>query len=180
MLRAWGDGADDVSEDFIRAVYSELRLRARHQLRRERHNHTLQTSALINEAYVRMVAQRSIKWQSREQFFALAARLMRRILVDHAKTRHRIKRGGKAENVAIEDLSPGQTPSTEDQIDIIALDAALDKLAALDPQQVQIVELRYFSGLDVKQTADVLNISPTTVKREWAVARAWLKNELER
>jgi RNA polymerase sigma factor (TIGR02999 family) len=180
MLRAWSDGSEEASEEFIRAVYSELRKRARYQLRRERANHTLQTSALINEAYMRMVDQRSVKWQSREQFFALAARLMRRILVDHAKTRQRQKRGGNAENIALEDVTPIFAAGEVEQVDLIALDEALERLAALDQQQVQIVELRYFSGLDVKETADVLGISPTTVKREWAVARAWLKHELER
>lgn len=180
MLRAWGEGAESASEEFIRAVYSELRLRARYQLRRERHNHTLQTSALINEAYLKLVEQRSVDWHNREQFFGLAAKMMRRILVDHAKTRHRQKRGGKAEDIALDDVSPGIAVDEEEQIDLIALDEALDRLAKLDKQQVQIVELRYFSGLDVKETADVLGISPTTVKRDWAVARAWLKHELER
>ncbi len=178
MLRAWSDGKDEASEDLIRAVYSELRKRARYQLRRERGDHTLESSALINEAYMRLIDQRSVKWQSREQFFALAARLMRRILVDHAKTRHRQKRGGKAENIALEDIVVGLPASADDQIDVIALDEALDRLAEIDPVQVQIVELRYFSGLTVEETAAVLSISPTTVKREWAVARAWLKHEL--
>lgn len=178
MLRAWSDGKDEASEDLIRAVYSELRKRARYQLRRERADHTLESSALINEAYLRLIDQRSVKWQSREQFFALAARLMRRILVDHAKTRHRQKRGGKAENIPLEDIVAGLPASADDQIDVIALDEALDRLAKIDPAQVQIVELRYFSGLTVEETAAVLGISPTTVKREWAVARAWLKHEL--
>lgn len=180
MLRAWGEGSESATEEFIRAVYSELRLRARYQLRRERPNHTLQTSALINEAYLKIVEQRSIEWHSREQFFALAARMMRRILVDHAKARHRYKRGGNAEDLAFEDISPALEVDREDKVDLVALDEALDRLAELDPRQVQIVELRYFSGLDVRETADVLKISPTTVKREWAVARAWLKHELER
>jgi RNA polymerase sigma factor (TIGR02999 family) len=178
MLRAWSDGKDQASEDLIRAVYSELRKRARYQLRRERADHTLESSALINEAYMRLIDQRSVKWQSREQFFALAARLMRRILVDHAKTRHRQKRGGNAENIALEDLVVGLPAFADDQIDVIALDEALDRLAKIDPAQVQIVELRYFSGLTVEETANLLAISPTTVKREWAVARAWLKHEL--
>ncbi len=178
MLRAWSDGNDEASEDLIRAVYAELRKRARYQLRRERTDHTLESSALINEAYMRLIDQRSVKWQSREQFFALAARLMRRILVDHAKTRHRQKRGGNAENIPIDEILVGIPASGADQIDVIALDEALDRLAEIDPLQVQIVELRYFSGLTVEETAGVLRISPTTVKREWAVARAWLKHEL--
>lgn len=178
MLRAWGSGNEQASDDLIRAVYSELRKRARYQLRGERAGHTLESSALINEAYMRLIDQRSVKWQSREQFFALAARLMRRILVDHAKTRHRQKRGGKDETIALEEIVVGVPASGGDQIDVIALDEALNRLATIDPAQVQIVELRYFSGLTVEETAGVLNISPTTVKREWAVARAWLKHEL--
>ncbi len=127
---------------------------------------------------MRLIDQRSVKWQSREQFYALAARLMRRILVDHAKTRHRQKRGGNAENIPLDHIIVGLPVSGEDQVDVIALDEALDRLAKIDPVQVQIVELRYFSGLTVEETAGILAISPTTVKREWAVARAWLRHEL--
>jgi RNA polymerase sigma factor (TIGR02999 family) len=179
MLRAWGAGDSSVSEELIRAVYKELRWRARHQLQRERANHTLQTTALINEAYLKLVEQRSINWQNRSQFFGLAAEIMRRILVDHAKTRHRQKRGGGVDHLPLE---AGLTiaVSNKNQVDVIALDEALKRLAKIDHQQVRIVELRYFSGLSVEDTADVLGISPATVKRDWAVAKAWLRHELTR
>ena len=180
MLRAWGAGEHDATEDLIRAVYRELRLQARYQLRHERANHTLHTTALINEVYIKLVDQRAVKWESRGHFFALAAKLMRRILVDHAKTRHRKKRGGAAENVALDDVLKTNALAAPDEksIDLLALDEALERLAKIDNQQVQIVELRYFSGLDVPETAEILNISTATVKRDWAVARAWLKHEL--
>jgi len=177
MLRAWGAGDNDVSEELIRAVYKELRWRARHQMQRERANHTFQTTALINEAYLKLVEQRSVKWQNRSQFFGLAAEIMRRILVDYAKTRHRRKRGGPAENLRYEDALTMAAPHAN-VVDVIDLDKALNKLAELDPQQVRIVELRYFSGLNVADTAEVLGISPATVKRDWAVAKAWLRHEL--
>ena len=182
MLRAWGAGEHEATEELIRAVYRELRLQARYQLRRERANHTLQTSALINEVYIKLVEQRSVKWENRGHFFALAAKLMRRILVDHAKTRHRIKRGGAEENIALDDALRTIAVAAPDEnvVDLIALDEALEALAKIDEQQVQIVELRYFSGLNVEETADVLNISTATVKRDWAVARAWLRHELTR
>lgn len=182
MLRAWGEGEQEASEELIRAVYKELRRQARYQLRRERSNHTLQTSALINEAYIRLVEQRSVKWKNRGHFFALAAELMRRILVDHARARHRHKRGGTEENLALEDIPPNITIAApgEMDIDLLALDEALNRLVEIDKQQVQIVELRYFSGLSVEETAGVLNISASTVKRDWAVAKAWLKYELTR
>lgn len=181
MLRAWGAGEQDASEDLIRAVYRELRRQARYQLRRERANHTLQTSALINEAYIKLADQRTVKWKNRAHFFALAAELMRRILVDHAKTRHRAKRGGPNENVALDDAVGTITvATTENDIDLLALDDALTRLAEMDTQQVRIVELRYFSGLSVPETAEVLKISTATVKRDWRVAKSWLKHELSR
>lgn len=179
MLRAWSAGESEVSEDLIRAVYKELRRRARYHLQHERANHTLQTTALINEAYIKLVEQRSIKWENRSQFFGVAAEIMRRILVDHAKTKHRQKRGGVTENLPLETALTIATPN-ETNIDVIALDEALNQLAKLDKQQVRIVELRYFSGLNVSNTAEVLGISPATVKRDWAVAKAWLRHELTR
>lgn len=182
MLRAWGAGEQEASEDLVRAVYQELRRQARYQLRRERSNHTLHTTALINEVYIKLVDQRAVKWENRGHFFALAAKLMRRILVDHAKTRHRQKRGGAEENVALDDVLKTNALAAPDEkaLDLLELDEALERLAEIDPQQVQIVELRYFSGLDVPETAEILNISTATVKRDWAVARAWLKHELTR
>ena len=182
MLRAWGAGEHEASDDLVRAVFKELQRQARYQLRRERVNHTLNTSALINEAYLKLVEQRSVQWKSRGQFFALAAELMRRILVDHAKTRHRKKRGGVEENLALDDVLTTVTVAAPNQnnVNVLALDEALNRLAEIDKQQVQIVELRYFSGLSVPETADVLNVSTATVKRDWAVAKAWLKHELTR
>lgn len=182
MLRAWSAGEHEATEELIRSVYRELRLQARHQLRRERANHTLHTTALINEVYIKLVEQRSVKWENRGHFFALAAKLMRRILVDHAKTRHRKRRGGAEENVALDDVLKTNALAITDEraLDLLALDEALERLAKIDQQQVHIVELRYFSGLDVPETAEILNVSTATVKRDWAVARAWLKHELTR
>lgn len=181
MLRAWSDGEQPASEELIRAVYGQLRRQARRQLRREHRNHTLDTSALINEAYLKLVEQRSVKWQDRGHFFALAAELMRRILVDHARTKHRQKRGGPYETLALDDMAANyKIESKPVNIDLLALDEALERLAALDEQQVRVVELRYFAGLEIAETAEALNISTATVKREWAAAKAWLRHELTR
>jgi len=177
MLRAWSDGEQHASDDLIRAVYDELRRQARRQLRRERRDHTLDTAALINEAYLKLIEQRSVRWQDREHFYALAAELMRRVLVDHARARHRQKRGGPNESKPLDDIEVVTVPL---DLDLIALDEALDRLAAIDKQQVKIVELRYFAGLEITETAEVLKISPATVKRDWAAAKAWLKHELTR
>jgi RNA polymerase sigma factor (TIGR02999 family) len=181
MLRAWSDGEQQLTDELIRAVYAELRVQARFQLRRERPNHTLNTAALINEAYLKLVAQRSVKWENRHHFFGIASQLMRRVLVDHAKTRHRLKRGGQDENFALEEMAIGAEPAIEAlNIDLIALDSALTKLGEIDEQQARIVDLRYFGGLDITETARTLNVSPATVKREWTMAKAWLKRELSR
>jgi RNA polymerase sigma factor (TIGR02999 family) len=178
MLRAWGAGEREASEELVRAVYNELRRQARYHLRRERANHSLQTTALINEAYIKLVEQRCVKWESRTHFFALAAEMMRRILVDHAKTKYRQKRGGKEENLPLEAALTVKTDGQE--IDFIALDEALNRLAKIDSQQTKIVELRYFSGLSIEETAKVLGISRATVKRDWVMAKAWLRHELTR
>ena len=178
MLRAWGEGEREASDELVRLVYNELRRQARYHLRRERANHTLQTTALINEAYIKLIEQRSVKWESRTHFFALAAEMMRRILVDHAKTKYRKKRGGKEENLPLETAL--NITTTENDVDLIALDEALTRLAEIDRQQAKIVELRYFSGLTVEETAKVLTISTATVKRDWAMAKAWLRRELTR
>lgn len=182
MLQAWGEGGQSASssEELMRAVYSELSRQARYQLRRERPNHTFDTNALINEAYLKLIGQRSVKWKDRGHFFALSAQLMRRILVDHARARHRQKRGGIDEAVAIEDVFTVADAARSIDTDLIALDEALSRLAVLDPQQVKIVELRYFAGLEITETAQVLKISVATVKRDWAMAKAWLKDELTR
>jgi len=177
MLRAWSDGIHEISDELIQAVYDQLRRQARRQLRRERPNHTLDTAALINEAYLKLVEQRSVAWQDRSQFFSLAAELMRRILVDHARTRHRQKRGGHAQAVELDGLNLYAKPL---DIDVIALDEALVRLGTIDRQQVKVVELRYFAGLGIEETADLLQISVATVKRDWNAAKAWLKYELTR
>jgi RNA polymerase sigma factor (TIGR02999 family) len=177
MLRAWSDGETHASDELIRAVYHELRRQARRQLRRERRDHTLDTGALINEAYLKLVEQRSVRWQDRGHFYALAAELMRRVLVDHARTKLRQKRGGPNATEPLADLQIAIAPM---DLDLIALDEALNRLGAIDAQQVKVVELRYFAGLEITETAELLKISPATVKREWAAAKAWLKHEMTR
>ena len=180
MLRAWSDGENPAPDELIRAVYDQLRRQARRQLRRERPDHTLDTSALINEAYLKLIEQRSVKWNDRGHFFALAAELMRRILVDHARTKLRQKRGAGEEHVPLDDIAGSIKAVQPQNLDVLALDQALDKLAFLDEQQVRIVELRYFAGLDIEETAEALKISTATVKRDWSSAKAWLKHEMTR
>jgi RNA polymerase sigma factor (TIGR02999 family) len=157
-------------------VYDELRRQAARYLRREQAGHTLQTTALINEAYMRLVDQRNVEWQNRAQFFGIAAQMMRRILVDHARTKKRAKRGGSDIKVSLADVT---IPIEERDLDVIALDEALTRLAAIDEQQSRVVELRFFSGLTVEETAEVMGISPATVKRDWSMAKAWLHRELK-
>jgi RNA polymerase sigma factor (TIGR02999 family) len=181
MLRAWSDGEQHASDELIGAVYGQLRRQARRQLRRERRDHTFDTAALINEAYIKLVQQRSVKWNDREHFYALSAQLMRRILVDHARAKFRHKRGAHQEHIDLEDMVGSvQLASAPLNVDLIALDEALERLGDLDEQQVKVVELRYFAGLEIEETAKVLNISPATVKRDWVTAKAWLKHELTR
>lgn len=179
-LAAVRNGNRAAVDALIPLVYDELRSQAQRYLRRERENHTLQTTALINEAYLRLVAQKDVEWQNRAHFFGMAANMMRRILVDYAKSRHRVKRGGKETELPIETAYtvPAMNSREETQIDLIALDGALNKLAATDEQQARVVELRYFSGLTVEETAEVLGVSAMTVKRDWNVAKAWLKREI--
>jgi len=155
-------------------IYGELRRLAHHYMQNERAGHTLQTTALVHEAYVRLTDVDRMQWRDRGHFFAMAATLMRRILVDHARDRARDKRGGGLVFTAIDDEHIGPGPN----IDAIALDEALERLAAIDPQQSRIVELRFFGGLTVEETADALDISPATVKREWTWAKAWLYQQL--
>ena len=157
------------------AVYDELRRQAARYLRREQAGHTLQTTALIHEAYMRLVDQRNVQWQNRAQFFGIAAQMMRRILVDHARTKKRVKRGGSDIKVSLADAT---MPVEERDLDVIALDEALTRLAEIDEQQSRVVELRFFSGLTVEETAEVMGISPATVKRDWSMAKAWLHREL--
>jgi RNA polymerase sigma factor (TIGR02999 family) len=178
MLREWGEGRSEALDELLPHIYNELHRQAAAYLRRERPNHTLQTTALVHEAYLKLIDQKQVEWKSRGHFFALAAQAMRRILVDHAKSRHREKRGGPNENVPLEDELLAVAEETN--IDVIALDEALSRLAKFDPQQERIVEMRYFAGLSLDETAAALGISRATAARDWAVAKAWLHRELTR
>jgi RNA polymerase sigma factor (TIGR02999 family) len=178
MLKAWSRGDGAQADELFPLLYDDLRKRAHSFLRRERSDHTLQTTALINETYLKLREQRNIEWESRAHFFAICATLMRRILVDYAKTRHRDKRGGGAVHIALEDVV--LVAEASGGIDLLALDDALNRLATMDAQQAQIVELRFFSGFNIEDTADVLGISPSSVKRDWRAAKAWLRLELEK
>lgn len=176
MLKAWSEGEHEAADRFMPVLYDELRRQARRYLNRERPNHTLQTTALVHETYLRMTEQAGTQWQNRSQFFAIAAQMMRRILVNYAVKRNREKRGGGNEDVSLEETI---VVAGEDRgEDLLALDEALTRLEKLDERQARVVELRYFSGLSIEDTAEVLAISPATVKREWNMARAWLKAEL--
>jgi RNA polymerase sigma factor (TIGR02999 family) len=176
LLVEWGDGDKAALDKLIPLVYDELHRMAHHYMRGERPGHSLQTSAIINEAYLRLVDYRKMRWQNRAHFFAVAAQLMRRILVDHARSRNYAKRGQGACKVSLEEAEVSQEPATY----MIALDDALINLATLDPRKSQIVELRYFGGLSIEETAEVLGLSPTTVKREWRRAKAWLHRAITR
>jgi len=178
ILHEWKDGNREALDRLIPIVYYELLTIASRQLAREWRHDRMQTTTVVNEAYVKLFAQRQVDWQNRGHFFAIAAQLMRRILVDHARRELREKHGGGAIHVELDDaLSKPAEPSL-DVIDALALDAALQKLEALDPDQGRIVELRFFGGLTVEETAAALGISPATVKREWAIAKGWLYREL--
>jgi RNA polymerase sigma factor (TIGR02999 family) len=174
ILQDWRQGNAEALPRLLEAVYAELRRLARHYLSQERAGHTLQPTALVHEAYMKLVDQR-VSWQNRAHFFAVAAQAMRRVLVDHARSHLAQKRGGAQERVT---LSAAEALGTAPEVDLVALDTALEKLGRLDPRQSQIVELRYFGGLTNEETAEALGISPATVKREWTVAKAWLRNAL--
>lgn len=178
MLHEWSEGNREALEELMPLVYTELHKQAARYLRRERQNHTLQTTALIHETYIKLVDQREVNWENRTHFFAIAANLMRRILVDHARAKHRDKRGGDALTLPLE--AAALVINNEKNIDLIALDQALDRLADFDEQQARIVELRYFSGLTLEETAAALNISRSTVAEDWAMAKAWMHRELTR
>jgi RNA polymerase sigma factor (TIGR02999 family) len=177
LLADWGRGNEEAREALIPVVYDELRRVARRHLRRERPDHTLQSAGLVNEAYLRLVRQETPQWQDRAHFFGVAAQLMRHILVDHARNRLAAKRGGGAPRLS---LDSDKAPAQKQEFELVALDDALGKLITLDPQQGRLIELRFFGGLSIEETAVVLGISPATVKREWATARAWLRRELKR
>lgn len=174
LLVAWSAGDRAAAEPLISAVYAELKRLARYQLARE-HGHTLQPTALVHEAYMKLVDQRSVDWHNRAHFFAIAAQLMRRIVLKRARRSAAAKRGG---GIADLHLDAALIPAAERPLELIALDAALTRLAAMDARQSQVVELRYFGGLDVEETAAVLGISPGTVKRDWRSAKAWLHKEI--
>jgi RNA polymerase sigma factor (TIGR02999 family) len=171
LLQAWGRGALQARDELLPLVYRELRLRAARYLRRERRDHTLQPTALVHEAYLRLVGQDRVEWQNRSQFFGIAAQMMRRILVDHARAHQAAKRPGGALKVTLDDgIGAAPPPDCE----LLQLDLALDDLMKIDPRQGQIVELRYFAGLSEQETAEALGLSRSTVTREWQSARAWL------
>jgi RNA polymerase sigma-70 factor (ECF subfamily) len=178
LLRRWREGDREALDRLMPLVYRELHRIASRYLARERSGHTLQSTALVNEAFVRLVDQRRVDWRNRAQFFGLAAQAMRRILVDHARSRARLKRGADGERISIGAVDPAAPGEEIDPADAIAVDRALRKLEHLDPAQARIVELRFFGGLTVEETADVLATSASTVKREWTIARAWLYREL--
>ena len=191
LLVSWSSGDQRALGELMPLVYGELRRLADRQLRGERPNHTLQRTALVHEAYMRLINQRNVNWQSRAQFIGLAAQLMRRILIDHARTKRRAKRGGGIAPASLDQTgvvlgAPDEEGeraealefAADPSVDLGAIDEALKRLDAIDPKQGRIVELRFFGGLSIDETAEVVGVSPATVKREWALARAWLRREL--
>lgn len=175
LLRAWADGDDGALERLTPLVEAELRRLARAYMRRERREHTLQTTALVNEAFLRLTDARRVRWNDRAHFIGMAAVLMRRVLVDHARTRGARKRGGDIRRVTLDEGLVAAEPA----VDVLALDRALSALAAADPRKGRLIELRFFGGLSVEETAEVLQVSPDTVKRDWRIAKLWLLRELE-
>jgi len=176
LLAAWSAGDKSALDELIPAVYDELRRLAKNYLSRERPDHTLQTTALVHEAYLRLVDQNAVNWQNRAQFFGIAAQMMRRILINHAKERQAQKRQGSATKVSLDEAV---SFFEKREVDLMALDEALNTLAVLDPKQTQIVELRFFGGLTIDEVAEVLGISPATTKREWDSAKLWLRRQLD-
>jgi RNA polymerase sigma factor (TIGR02999 family) len=175
LLIDWNNGSAEALEKLMPLVESELRRIAANYMRRENPGHTLQTTALVNEAYLKLVDQREVHWQNRAHFFALASTLMRRILLDHARSHHRAKRGGDAVHVNLDDVAVIAPEKSED---LIMLDEALEALAEFDPKKSRIVEMRFFGGLAVKDVAEVLGIAPVTVMLHWRLAKAWLQREM--
>lgn len=178
-LQKWGERQNNEADDaLLELVYAELHRQAHRYLQKERVGHTLQTTALLNEAYLKLTEQKSVVWESRSHFFAIASTLMRRILIDYAKTKHRVRRGGNKSGLPIEDALTVAVSGAD--FDLLALDEALNRLAEKEEHLAKIVELRFFSGLDVPETAKILGVSESTVKRDWAMAKAWLHRELTR
>lgn len=177
LLVDWSQGDQAALEKLMPLVYGELRRLAGNFLRRERAGHTLQPTALVNEAYLRLIDQRNAKWQNRAQFYSIASKLMRRILLDHARAHQAAKRGGS--NQQRLSITSAEQLVRQPKIDLLTLDEALEELATLDPQQERIVELRFFGGLSIKETGEVLGVGHATVERDWKMARAWLRKKLE-
>ena len=175
LLVAWSNGDQAALDKLMPLVYDELHRLAKRYMARQQPGHTLQTTALIHEAYLRLVGQPAKRWQNRAHFFAVAAQAMRHVLVDYARSRHYAKRGGGARAVSLDEAA---VVSEERAAELIAVDEALTDLAALHPRQSQVVELRFFGGLSVEETAEVLKVSPDTVRRDWRMAKAWLYNQL--
>ena len=175
LLKAWGDGDEAALTQLTPLVYDELHRMAKRCMAREQPGHTLQTSALVNEAYLRLVDVQQVNWQNRAHFFAISARMMRRILTDFARSRHYQKRGGDARHVTFDDAL---VVSTQPDANIVAIDEALGRLTVLDARKGQVVELRFFGGLSVEETAEVMKISPETVMRDWRFAKLWLRRAL--
>jgi RNA polymerase sigma factor (TIGR02999 family) len=176
LLRKWSEGDEGALEQLTPLVYDELHRLAHRHMRRESAGHVLQTSALINEAYLRLVDQPRIQWESRAHFFGIAARLMRRILVDDARKRNSAKRGGSLIQVPLDEV---ENLAQQQAVNVVAVDEALRRLEAIDARQSQIVELKFFGGLSIEETAELLKVSPGTVMRDWTFARAWLKSEMK-
>jgi len=176
LLVRWGQGDRDALDRLVPVVYDELHRIAERCFRRERSNNTLQPTALVNELYVRLVKQSGISWQNRAQFFGIAATTMRRILVERARARKASKRGSGEYKLDVTDIS--DIPAESSHLDLLVLDGALEQLASFDPQQCRIVEAKFFGGLSIEETAEIIGVSPATVKREWALAKAWLFREL--
>jgi len=177
LLVDWSKGDRKALDKLMPLVYSELRRLAGNYLRRERQGHTLQPTALVNEAYLKLIDQKNAKWQNRAQFYGVAAQLMRRILVDHARQHQAAKRGGSEQQRL--SITSAERIIQQPEVDLLALHEALEELATLDPQQERIVELRFFGGLSIEETAEVLHIGHATVERDWKMARAWLRRKLE-
>jgi RNA polymerase sigma factor (TIGR02999 family) len=176
LLVHWSRGDQEALNKLIPLVYDELHKLARRHLRRERSDHTLQTTALVHEAYLKLIDQREANWENRVQFFAVAAQLMRRILVDYARRHRASKRGGDVYKLSLDEAL---VPFEEKDAELLVLDEALDRLATIDLQQSRVVELRVFAGLTLEETAQALNISPRTVRREWSMAKAWLHRQMK-
>ena len=177
LLKAWTEGDQEALDKLVPQVHAELHRLAKRYMGQERPGHILQTTALVNEAYMRLIDWENVSWQNRAHFFGVSAQLMRRILVDFARSRDYVKRGGEAQHVSLEEAA---VVTHQKDADFIALDDALNSLAAIDPRKSQIVELRFFGGLSVEETAEVVGTSPRTVKREWSMAQAWLHRELSK